>query len=109
MPGSTGTGYPHTFRCAKCKRLRDYKRGTGRQGTNLDATGRVKHIPEHRNGGLRCLWYLAEYRCRDCGHVGWSKHGNMKMRLKKLFKTDPKKWAPVEKWIEDARPSWWRY
>lgn len=69
MPGTNaGTGQPLTLRCAKCKTT--WRRDYG-GGTNLEATGRTKPVP-HR--GIRQTTRKIEYRCRDCGHVGWTQH-----------------------------------
>ena len=81
MPGSTGTGYPLTLRCSKCKRG-DYN-NTDR-GTNLRATGRTRPLRRSEDGvGCRCLDLKAEYECLDCGHRGWSKHQMMGHLLRK--------------------------
>lgn len=68
MPGTNaGTGQPLTLRCGKCRRWR----GGHREGTNLEATGKLRPA-EHR--GVRQTNRLIQYRCKDCGHVGWSQH-----------------------------------
>ena len=69
MPGTNaGTGYPLTLRCAQCKTsgLHRYDRST-----NLEATGRTRNAL-HR--GIRQTHRKIEYRCRECGHVGWTQH-----------------------------------
>lgn len=88
MPGSTGTGYPLTLRCAKCKVRRSDR--DHECGTHLAATGRTRPIPSSQfgRGHPRALQYQAEYRCLDCGHVGWSRHRTMEDLLRK---TDPAK------------------
>lgn len=85
MAGS-GTGYPLTLRCAKCK-VGDFR--YIRRGTKLEATGRVKVLKYHRRlarsqGRLMDGFQTAEYRCLDCGHVGWSRHKTMLRLLEKL-------------------------
>lgn len=66
MSWSHGPGIPLTFRCAKCKVGRTY------QGINLEATGKSRKRSDHDFGriGKRHV----QYKCLDCGHVGWSKH-----------------------------------
>jgi predicted RNA-binding Zn-ribbon protein involved in translation (DUF1610 family) len=79
MPGTNaGTGQPLTLRCAKCRKS-DVRRGTSR-GTNLEATGRLRPVT-HR--GVRQTNRKIQYRCRDCGHVGWTQH----IDAERLFKT----------------------
>lgn len=68
MPGTNaGTGQPLTLRCAKCKTTRF---GHDR-GTHLEATGRTRAV---RQKALRQTNRKIEYRCLDCGHVGWTQH-----------------------------------
>ena len=59
---------PLTFRCTKCKVLRD--RYDHHKGTNLIATGKTRR----RKQSGRYNVPQAEYKCRACGHVGWSSH-----------------------------------
>ncbi len=78
---------PIHFRCAKCRRRygnREYfgerwseERGgrnrvtlTGK--TKLDRPGRSVHR------SYRCDNVSRQYRCEDCGHVGWSTHVALK-------------------------------
>lgn len=84
MPGTNaGTGYPLVLRCAKCKVLRDYRsfaHEDTHKGMNLEATGRSKPM---KNRGYRQSKLKIEYRCRDCGHVGWSQHSDAEALLLK--------------------------
>jgi hypothetical protein len=85
MPGSNaGTGYPLTLRCGKCKVGRDWE-NDDHKGTKLEATGRKRPLAssQHGRGNPRALQYRAEYRCLDCGHIGWSRHGTMEFLLKR--------------------------
>ena len=71
MPGSNnGTGHPLTFRCAKCKTQRNWRRDSFR-GTNCVATGLTKPA---RKGGIRMNTRVIQYECLDCGHIGWTQH-----------------------------------
>lgn len=83
MPNN-GTGCPLTLRCAKCKHMRDWRYDHDK-GIHLEATGRQRPLPKSQRGGCHRgqLHYLLEYRCRDCGHVGWSRHATMLRLLKK--------------------------
>jgi hypothetical protein len=66
MPGTNaGTGQPLTFKCAKC-RITDW-----RTDVDLEATGRTRPMA-HR--GIRQTTRKIEYKCRICGHVGWTQH-----------------------------------
>lgn len=72
-PGTNaGTGYPITARCVKCNR-RSYPQT---QYGNPQPTGRTRKLRDGerpwRNG--RGPRIVAEYRCGDCGHTGWTKH-----------------------------------
>ena len=84
MNWNSGAGYPLTFRCAKCKVGRDW-RNADRRGLNYEVTGRSRK--PKRLGGVRCASYEVEYRCLDCGHVGWTKHidaaGKFALMMKK--------------------------
>jgi len=67
MPGTNaGTGSPITLRCSWCK-----KSHIDRPGTNLIATGRFRAVRYH---GIRQTNRKIEYRCKDCGHTGWTQH-----------------------------------
>lgn len=95
----TGTGYPLTLRCARCKVGRDFRRDYDK-GCHLEATGRVRQLlPSQRRVNVRCMAVQAEYRCLDCGHVGWSKHGDMeRLLLLKGFRVEISgKWPGVPK------------
>jgi len=80
MPGTNaGTGYPLTFRCAKCKSKRH------KRSTNYIATGRVRPISKSRYSrhiGSRQTNRMLEYKCLTCGHVGWSQHSDMERAYK---------------------------
>lgn len=76
MGGSnSGTGWPLTLRCAKCKAGRDWRNDTD-TGTYLLRTGRTKSY-RGGNKGARGMLTFYEYACITCGHVGWSRHKSM--------------------------------
>lgn len=69
MPGTNaGTGQPLTLRCAKCK---TYSWKGAARGTHLNATGATKPVTRR---AARQTNRKIQYRCRDCGHVGWTQH-----------------------------------
>lgn len=80
-----GTGQPLWFRCSQC-RLRHgtneyFERKHGERSPTqslgfidrVRLTGRTKPTGHHRGNG-RSTNTQREYRCLDCGHVGWSCH-----------------------------------
>lgn len=69
-----GTGSPLTFRCAKCK-LGDWRNSA--RGTRWEATGRIRNRYARHSGIRHDNRRQAEYRCLDCRHVGWSRHGQV--------------------------------
>lgn len=72
MSGSNaGTGHPLTFRCAKCK-VGDID--NSKRGTRWTVTGRVRGDLDKMTHVRVSRYVKAEYRCDDCGHVGWSGH-----------------------------------
>lgn len=80
-----GTGSPIAAGCAKCRRQWHglWRSGSSNwpgQATRLELTGRTRPYrvkprttPGPRHGGT-----AREYRCLDCGHVGWSAHSDVK-------------------------------
>lgn len=75
-----GTGVPLTFMCAKCRKVAWRRTPTqatsSPYGHNVVRTGRVRALSGYagRNQPPRTLSQHHEYRCLDCGHVGWSRH-----------------------------------
>lgn len=81
MPGTNGgTGYPITLRCGRCRRHDSWLVGGNRRGYKLTATGRTKPMP-HK--GIRQTNRKIEYRCDECGHVGWTQHIDAEGLLKR--------------------------
>jgi hypothetical protein len=67
-PGTNaGTGYPITFKCAKCRKAPHHSHFN----PPLLATGRTR--PADRKG-IRQTTRRIEYYCQDCGHFGWTQH-----------------------------------
>lgn len=85
MSRSFGTGQPTNFQCSRCRR-NNIHFNTSRQmmstrGMSFDVklTGRTR--PEKQGGAyLRSTDTAREYRCLTCGHVGWSRHIQLKYK-----------------------------
>ena len=73
MGRSSGPGIPLWFRCSQCR-----KTGPGHRGAwdRVELTGRMRKR-QMTGGGLRTTPHAREYRCLDCGHVGWSGHRDL--------------------------------
>ncbi len=78
---------PANFRCAKCRRTygtREYfgERWSDERGrlSRVELTGKTKADRADRSvhRGPRCDTTSRQYRCEDCGHVGWSTHVDLK-------------------------------
>ena len=70
MGSNNGTGQPYWFRCSKCRST--IRGGDGGWLGDAELTGRRREHPGKR--GARITGIAREYRCRSCGHVGWSAH-----------------------------------
>lgn len=69
----SGTGSPFFFRCSKCRRWGKVWRGMGSGYVDrVELTGRTRKY--RGNLEQRMTNVSREYRCLDCGHVGWSRH-----------------------------------
>lgn len=86
MPGSTGTGHPITFKCPKCIRQFGWRSGP-RRGYNYEVTGKVRPLTTAQQGygGLRVVRFRVQFKCLDCGHVGWSRHRDVACKLQQRF------------------------
>ncbi len=77
MPGTKGgTGNPLTFRCAKCKVLRNWRSllvSDVDKGTHVESTGFRRRRLGGRGPRVDHVWQY-EYRCTVCSHRGWSRH-----------------------------------
>jgi len=80
---NAGTGYPLTLRCAKCKTARHWwYRWSYTRGLNLEATGKTR--PAKRRNARRQTDRKIQYRCLDCGHVGWTQHIDAERLLRRV-------------------------
>ena len=61
-------GKPHFFKC--------FGDGGGGEPHLVERTGRTKANPSRKRGNY---WgdTTHEYRCKTCGHVGWSAHPDL--------------------------------
>lgn len=86
MSMSQGTGQPHFLKCSKCRSTLRNKRST-RNGTNLVATGKTSDVYGRAasTGGSRVMRMRVQYRCLDCGHIGWSRHVDAGRLLRNLL------------------------
>lgn len=80
MPGTNaGTGQPIHFRCGMCRRCdAHWRRGFK---DDIELTGRTKpfnNLSSGRHGFTRLGHVVYEYRCKACGHRGWSRHNDLK-------------------------------
>ncbi len=84
MPGTNaGTGQPMWFQCGKCRLAGGpYWRldtSSGRRmrsmgkSDRIELTGRTRAAPQGNAFG-RSTTRRREFKCLDCGHVGWSRH-----------------------------------
>lgn len=64
---NNGTGQPMFFKCAGCR---------GATRFDVDLTGRIRPAPLGNARGRSDL-NCREYKCRKCGHVGWSRHTDL--------------------------------
>jgi hypothetical protein len=78
MPGSNaGTGRPIHFRCSGCRAgARPWPAGGF---TSVVLTGRDR-AAKAGTAGTRNSARAREYRCLDCGHVGWSRHTDLERK-----------------------------
>jgi hypothetical protein len=86
MSRSFGAGSPVWFKCpfARSKARRSSIHTDG--GRNYQLTGR--RLAKRCAGavGLRSdSLFVYEFKCLDCGHVGWSRHVTLARRFKREF------------------------
>jgi hypothetical protein len=75
MSRSAGPGQPIRFKCNMCRRWRS-QLVPPRTGLKWEATGNIRELfsPTAGSGGRSDTSRVHEYRCNECGHVGWSRH-----------------------------------
>ena len=81
MSWNSGAGRPIRFRCSACRRERSLRfcaemnipANAGRR-SRVRLTGRVR---VHSQRTARHGAVMREYRCLDCGHIGWSSHDDL--------------------------------
>lgn len=81
MSRSAGPGSPLAFFCSACRRRSGWSVAR-RAGYDVVRTGRTrKHRSKFGSArGVRSLGVAHEYRCRSCGHIGWSAHVDMERK-----------------------------
>lgn len=84
MMGSQGkyAGQPHSFACSKCRRSFAFKSDNG-VGRNWTTTGKTRAQLSSGMNYHRWPDTAYQYRCLDCGHVGWSRHPSVMHRHNK--------------------------
>lgn len=87
MPGTNaGTGQPLTARCAKCiTKFENLILGRARRYGDPQPTGKRRYKPNRKGGPRIDTFWLYEYKCGDCGHVGWSRHTDIASRWMRLY------------------------
>ena len=91
---SAGTGRPLHFQCSKC-RLRKWSHSLSEPSEWTQRRGRVGHVKltgKRRelfdgNAGCRNSEWSFQYKCHDCGHVGWSRHTDLERVWDKEMKS----------------------
>lgn len=66
-----GTGAPAYFRCSRCRRAR--VRWPSGCHTRVELTGKSRKNNSSTKWP-RVAYAHYQYRCLDCGHIGWSNH-----------------------------------
>jgi hypothetical protein len=80
MPGTNaGTGCPIAFACAVARREKAADELLRRQPRRHDVVLTGRERPARINRNARMDSVTREYRC-SCGHVGWSRHIDLKLR-----------------------------
>ena len=72
-------GQPNKFQCSVCRRKKPWRPEDDPEAYNrglihrVTLTGRSKAIYDGKASG-RSANTRFEYKCNDCGHVGWTRH-----------------------------------
>lgn len=89
---SHGTGSPIAFQCSACRRSKgfgdrfDRMEGSRRgRADRVELTGRMSASKTKLRSYARQTAISREYRCLDCGHVGWSTHVDLEQRVVTMF------------------------
>ena len=87
-------GQPLSFRCSKCKKGYDHKREHN-CGMNIHTTGKLR---KQAPGGMNYHhWphHAYQYKCLDCGHIGWSRHPSVQ-RIYREEHTKDLNWTRIK-------------
>lgn len=80
-------GQPNWFQCSQCRKNKPWHPAidpkANRRGLlqNVTLTGRAKSVDDGHARG-RSANTRFEYKCNDCGHVGWTRHCTVLMRAR---------------------------
>jgi len=77
---------PPCWKCGKCNRKSDFVSGfwVARHGKPTP-TGRIEKKWLGTRGYNRHPATVVEYKCGECGHVGWSKLGQALRKFREVF------------------------
>lgn len=110
MSRSAGPGHPHYFRCSQCRLTTNrYEHGRGGFIHHVELTGRRRHDFSPHGGASQRIdnWHVYQYKCRDCGHVGWSRHTQLADRWIREYGAPSLQLNPAQFAVYDAiRPEW---
>ncbi len=75
MGASAGAGSPISFKCPRCRAM------WSRRKSLVVRTGKERPYSHARHSalGTRSTRISREYKCRTCGHQGWSNHSDLKL------------------------------
>ena len=92
MPGSNaGTGQPLSFRCSACRKRHGTNEYFDRGPRSTRSLGRLdrvrltgkRNLVRAGTRGIRTSEYTRQYACKDCDHMGWSRHVDLQ-RLERV-------------------------
>ena len=88
MSRSHGSGQPIHFKCSNCRKWRTQLVRDGAldclAGRKFVATGERRRRFTTGGGPRIDNQFQYQYRCNDCGHVGWSRHVDVRRAYEKL-------------------------
>lgn len=86
MSRSFGAGQPIWFKCPIARRTTRRLGIHTKGGRNIQLTGQRRERASNRTGALRSdSRFVYQFKCLDCGHVGWSRHIQVARRYAQEF------------------------